>query len=378
MPVWLMLLLVLCLPPAAAQEAERPPAQDLREETLRFSVTVKDLYGRSETRSIGAALYRPRGDGPFPLVVFNHGRATTDKRATQGRSRPEQLARWLAAKGFAVIAPTRVGYADTYGDFDPESSGSCQQPRLEPVHQAASDQVLAAVEHAKTLPYVDTSRWLVMGVSVGGLTSVATVARQPAGLLGGINFVGGIGGDPERNPGRPCAPHQVASLWGKLAASAKAPMLWLYWENDKYWGPDIPRQWHKAWADGGGQAEFHLLGAVGDDGHAGLGRDMDRWAPLAEAFLARLGFGASGIPARPPATSFAALDEVDKVPVSAANRDNHVRRFLQAAKPRALAVGERGAVGWATGDWALGRALGNCERTGQRCRLYAVDDEVVW
>jgi hypothetical protein len=44
-------------------------------------------------------------------------------------------------------------------------------------------------------------------------------------------------------------------------------MLWLYWQNDRYWGEPHPRQWHQAWQTGGGQAEFHSLPPTSGDGH---------------------------------------------------------------------------------------------------------------
>ena len=42
-----------------------------------------------------------------------------------------------------------------------EQSGSCDDRRPEPMSLAASDQVLAKAVFAKSLPYVDTSRWQV-------------------------------------------------------------------------------------------------------------------------------------------------------------------------------------------------------------------------
>jgi dienelactone hydrolase len=360
--------------------ASAPPlARDLHEETQRLSVTVKDLYGREETRQIPVTIFRPDGAGPFPLVIMNHGRAPADRRAQQGRQRFEAFSRYMVSKGFVVLLPTRVGYADTYGDFDPESTGNCASMRLEPQAQAASDQVLATLAFAKTLPYVDASRWIVAGQSVGGLTSVATTWRHPDGLIGAINFAGGTGGDPEHSPGRPCSPQRIASLWGAQAAQARAPMLWFYWENDEYWGPDNPKRWYQAWVDGGGKAEFHQLAAAGKTGHGGMNFDMDHWVPFAEAFLAQLGFTKTGLVTKPAATAFAKIDEVDKVPVNNTQREGSYRRFLEAKTPRAYAIGADGATGWATGDWARGRALGFCQqRRGAPCKLYAVDDDVVW
>ncbi len=374
----------LCGGVAHAQTAPEPGltvevvAKDMREETVRIPVTVKDMYNRQETRTIPIIIFRPQGDGPFPLVVFNHGRAVTAKRATQGRNRPENLARYLVGKGFVVMAPTRVGYAETYGDFDPEDSGSCSQQRIEPKAIAASDQVLATVELAKTLPYVDATRWIVAGQSVGGLTAVTTVGRNPPGLLAGINFAGGSGGNPDDRPGRPCNPNTISNYWGSLAKNAKVPMLWLYWRNDKYWGEDVPKQWHKSWVNGGGQASFKSLAPAGDDGHSGSNIDMDHWLPVVDAFLGELGFNKPAIVTKPAATDFADIADAGKVPVSARSQATAYAKFLEAKPPRAFAVGNKGGWGHAYGDYAVGRALGFCQRSGQTCQLYAVDDKVVW
>ena len=69
---------------ATAPAAPETVARDLHEETQRIAVTVKDMVGRHETRQIPATIFRPRGDGPFPRVVMNHGRATSDRRAQLG------------------------------------------------------------------------------------------------------------------------------------------------------------------------------------------------------------------------------------------------------------------------------------------------------
>jgi dienelactone hydrolase len=349
-------------------------AKDMREEILSIEVTVKDMFRRQETMPVPITVYRPTGDGPFPLVVFHHGRASEAKRATQGRYRPESLARYFVAKGFAVLVPNRIGYWKTYGTFDPEYSG-CGP--IDAMSMAASDQVLATVEVAKTLPYVDANRWLVAGASVGGVTTVATVGRAPEGLVAGINFAGGTGGDPVYRPGSPCNPYATTRYWGEIAKNAKAPMLWLYWENDKYWGADYPKTWHKAWVDGGGRAQFTGFSAVGEDGHAGLNIDMDHWLPVVDDFLVRLGFDKSVIVKPPQPTGFAAIDAVDAVPVRPANKAAYAK-FLDMAKPRAFAVSSKGGFGFASGDYAAGRALGSCQRYGNPCALYAVDADVVW
>jgi dienelactone hydrolase len=243
---------------------------------------------------------------------------------------------------------------------------------------AASDQVLATLDFAKTQPFVDATRWLVMGQSVGGLAAMATVGRQPAWLVGAVNFSGGAGGDPEKNPGNPCSPQQMASVFGAFGKAARLSTLWLYWQNDRYWGTDTPRRWHEAWAGAGGRAEFQSLPALGPDGHSGVSADMDHWVALVDDDLARLGFGKAASVARPPPTHFAKVEEADKLPAVQATKDGVYRRFLESKTPRAFAVGPNNANGWASGDWAMGRALGSCARRGELCKLYAVDDDVVW
>ncbi len=301
--------------PATAPAAP-PIARDLHEEVRQISVTVKDLYSREETKQIPVVIFRPDGAGPFPLVIMNHGRAPTDKRAVQGRQRFEPFSRYMVSKGFAVLVPTRVGYADTYGDFDPESTGNCNSARLDPQALAASDQVLATLAFAKTLPFIDASRWVVAGQSVGGLTTIATVARHPEGLVGAINFAGGTGGDPERSPGRPCNPQRIASDWEARAAKATTPMLWFYWENDEYWGAENPKRWHEAWLRGGGKAEFHQLAPAGKTGHGAMSFDMDHWVPFAEAYLARIGFDKPGVIPRPRARAPANVEDTARLPAA--------------------------------------------------------------
>ena len=73
-------VLALDATPVAAPVTE-VLAKDLQEEIVRIQATVKDLYGREATKPVPITIYRPAGEGPFPLVVFNHGRSVAEKRA---------------------------------------------------------------------------------------------------------------------------------------------------------------------------------------------------------------------------------------------------------------------------------------------------------
>ena len=67
-------------------------------------------------------------------------------------------------------------------------------------------------------------------------------------------------------------------------------MLWIYTENDQYWGAEYPKSWLAAFREGGGRAEFIQFPPHGDDGHALFTRFPAVWQPAVRAFLREQGF----------------------------------------------------------------------------------------
>ena len=68
------------------------------------------------------------------------------------------------------------------------------------------------------------------------------------------------------------------------------PGLWLYAENDLYWGSEWPRVWYRAFASGGGHTEFVMTEPVpNSDGHQLLARGGRLWTEHVDRFLAELG-----------------------------------------------------------------------------------------
>jgi S1-C subfamily serine protease len=90
---------------------------------------------------------------------------------------------------------------------------------------------------------------------------------------------------------------------------------------------------------------------------------------------------------RPQASGYAEIGDVAKVPVNPRGKEGYLV-FLGKRYPRAFAVGERGAWGWAWGERVKSdpnaspdpavRALQTCEKRQQRCVIYALDDVVVY
>src|SRR5262249_46623651 len=138
-----------------------------------------------------------------PYVVINHGRVSSEKgRAKFGRMKYSDISRYLVSLGFVVLVPTRVGYGVTGGP-DVEYSGPCDKKNYAVGLDAAADEVRAVLERAKTLPEVDLSQGLVVGASFGGMATIKLTTVNLPGLAGGVNFAGGVGGDPKIRPHHP-------------------------------------------------------------------------------------------------------------------------------------------------------------------------------
>ena len=83
---------------------------------------------------------------------------------------------------------------------------------------------------------------------------------------------------------------------------------------------------------------------------------------------------------RPPKSDFAKLDNVNAVPGLSEDKKKVYRKFLNEPLPRAFAISDFGSVGWASrSPDSMSRALYFCQvYAKQSCRLYAVDNDVVW
>ena len=261
-------------------------------------VPMKGAGVFGSTLDLSTEVFRPAGPGPFPVLVYAHGRSgTQQERSALAEVVPRQFLSFWLARGFAVVAPARPGYGKT-GGTDREvpwhswdGSGNCSGvPYPERVASTAAAAILAAVNWAREQPWANGSKILLAGNSVGGLTSAALAATSPLGVVAYINFAGGIAGNPDQAPGKSCAPERVREAFAAYGKTARIPSLWLYAQNDKYWGPDTPRQWHAAYVASGSAAEFIATPPVpNSDGHELIFVGRELWAPAVESFLKRIG-----------------------------------------------------------------------------------------
>ena len=253
--------------------------------------------------TVAATILRPEGPGPFGAVILNHGVPVSDKeRAGASSSDLLASAAVFAQRGYVVVLPLRRGFGATGGEFA-EYTGSCSHPDYLGGEQAAAEDVMAAYEYARALPYVDPHRMILAGHSAGGMVALFTAGvRQPEGLVAVLAFAAGRGGNPALHPGVPCAAEPLARVLDMVGRSIKAPALFHYAENDQYFNPDTTRFWFERFSAGGARAEYVLQPPFGDDGHYVFGdrAGIRYWVPAVESFLARY-----GVPFKRPDTSAA-------------------------------------------------------------------------
>ncbi len=207
--VWLGCILASVAP---AQSPAPPPSSPPHE---TFFYTHDGLL-------LEAYFFRPAGEGPFPLVVYNHGSAPGAERV----ERPAGfIARLLSPSGYAVLVPERRGYGKSEGATFTEEIGHDRGPRCVARLSAETGDVLAAVDHVMNEPgfRVDRRRRGMMGWSFGGIVTTLAVSGRTDFAAAVVQAPGALSWD-----------HSPA-LRAALTAAAKkisVPIQCLVAEND--------------------------------------------------------------------------------------------------------------------------------------------------
>ena len=73
----------------------------------------------------------------------------------------------------------------------------------------------------------------------------------------------------------------------EFGRTSRVPMLWIYIENDTFFGPALSKRMHEAFTTAGGKADYHLLPPFGTEGHFLIGSAdaIPIWSPLVAKFL---------------------------------------------------------------------------------------------
>jgi dienelactone hydrolase len=142
-----------------------------------------------------------------------------------------------------------------------------------------------------------------MGQSFGGATAITVAAMNPPGVQATINFAGGGGGNPATMPQNPCATPLLERMFSTYGKTARIPTLWVYTENDMFFGPKFPKQWFDAFKAAGGVGEYVLFPPNGESGHGLFTQAPEVWRTRIIEFLRANGYPDIRVPevAAPPA-----------------------------------------------------------------------------
>jgi dienelactone hydrolase len=274
---------------AAAFADERPGSQTIQEEVWAIPLTLPTL----------AYVVHPVGNGPFPLVVMNHG-VSLDQRERSFFPLVEfrDAAMWFAKRGYMVVAPAG-GYGGAALD-DPERGiyslfyskiGGCDNPNFHDAGFAAAMMDKWIIDYMTEQKLIVPDKVMVVGQSAGGWGALALSSQNIPAVRAIIAFAAGRGGHVDGKPNNNCAPDRLVAATAELGRTARTPTLWIYTENDTFFGPALSKRMHDAYTGAGGNAEYHLLPSFGSDGHFLIDSPdaVPVWAPLVGPFLDKNG-----------------------------------------------------------------------------------------
>jgi dienelactone hydrolase len=284
--VFIIYTAVIIMLAVAAFADERPAEQTIQEEVWAIPVTLPTI----------AYVVRPVGKGPFPLVVMNHGVLMNQReRGFFPLVEFRDAAMWFARRGYMVVAPSGTGYGAAALD-DPERGlyslffskvGNCDNPNFRDAGRAVALIDKWIIEYMADQKLIVPDNVIVVGQSAGGWAAIALSSENLPGVRAIVTFAAGRGGRVGGKPNNNCAPDKLVAATGEFGRTARVPMLWIYIENDTFFGPPLSKRMHQAYAEAGGNAEYHLLPAFGDDGHFLIDSpdSIPLWAPLVGPFL---------------------------------------------------------------------------------------------
>ena len=169
-------------------------------------------------------LYRPRGSGPFPAILYNHG--SEEKPG----SKPA-LGEFFSSNGYVFFVPHRRGQGRSPNDSFVESLYAQGAAGRIALHETHLEDQLAALTYLKQLPDVDPHRIALAGCSYGGIQTVLAVeanAEQKLGLRAAIDFAGGA---------MSWRSFSLRDRMVRAIRKATVPVLFIQAENDYDLGP---------------------------------------------------------------------------------------------------------------------------------------------
>lgn len=268
------------------------PAFGMLTEDIMVPAEGRGLFGRTEYR-LATYVHKPDNfdsSQKYPVVIISHGTSVDPYTRTHTRLDYTSASEYFVRKGFVAVVPMRRGYAGSDGASIADSIGPCSNPDYSSAAREASRDIAAVISYVKSLPYADAHRILLVGTSTGGFASMAAASLNIEGVIGAINFAGGQGGlSRTESYGHACQEQRLIEVMGAFG-KARVPTLWIYSEDDSFFGPKLAQAMFADFTRNGGRGRLVIAPPFG---HALLSREQGRdiWAPHGDEFLSELNAG---------------------------------------------------------------------------------------
>ncbi len=237
-----------------------------------------------------SVIYRPDGNGPFPVLIVNHGSTGNGDQPSRFTEtfHSAGIASFFNRHGWLVVFPQRRGRGKSDGLYDEgfredRALGYSANPALSiPGAERALSDVDAALE-ALSPSDMDSANVVMAGISRGGILSIAYAGRHPDKVKGVVNFVGGWISD-----GAGTASRINQTIFG-FGTNFKQKTLWLYGHDDPFYAVAHSKQNFDAFVAAGGKGTFHEFQLPQGSGHV-VHEWPDVWQPPVRDYMCEIGY----------------------------------------------------------------------------------------
>ena len=241
------------------------------------------VYFQSQSQVLGGEVFKPRGDGPFPAILYNHGSAPGMLSSQASKS----IGPLFAAKGWVFFMPYRrgQGLSEQAGRFIGDEilearkhggfvEGAATMSRLLSTDHL-QDQ-LAALHWLRAQDFVQPNRVAVAGNSFGGVESVLGAAS--ATYCAAVNASGGA-------ESWEAAP-ELRALMKTAVRRSNSPIFFFQAENDFDLSPSKVLVAEMKLAGKEGEMRIYPpYGSSKRDGHSFAYLGASLWFPDVLAFV---------------------------------------------------------------------------------------------
>jgi len=149
------------------------------------------IYYNSGNLKLKAYLFKPEGNGPFPVYMWNHG---SEKNPDSNIN----LAHFWVKHGFIFFMPIRRGQGDNPETYIVDAEKQIRRKKememvqwkqVYALHQKANNDVLAALKWIKQQPNIDTNNIVASGEGYGAIQVLLMAQKDAQAPLGIKSFM---------------------------------------------------------------------------------------------------------------------------------------------------------------------------------------------